>query len=135
VIALVTSASSSCKRTEQAELFDSEWLLQKLFISDEKMPSKRLMMLSFKDEYVQGYSGCNGFGGRREDTVYDRSTGKITFFIETVLNMCEYSKFEHAYIGGLVRVRAYESDGKTLTLIDEEGRPVAVYRRYHSSSP
>jgi heat shock protein HslJ len=150
-IALTSSVCSTCSsseqtqpfgseattraKSEQAELFDTDWLLEKLLISDEPLPSDSLMILSFKGDYVGGYGGCNDFGGRREDTVYDRSVGRITFFVEKTLNMCEYSKFERVYLGGLVRVRAYESDGRILTLIDDEGRKIAVYGRYYSTSP
>jgi heat shock protein HslJ len=103
-------------------LQDTRWVLKSMGGTDiPKMP--REMYLMFKaNAAVEGFGGCNGFGGSFEAT---SKTIKMSKIISTKM-WCDNGKYETAFMKALELANGYQIAGDELKL-SRDGELLAVF--------
>lgn len=81
-----------------------------------------------EENTVHGNTGCNYFNG---GITFDAQKPNSLSFMQmaVTMRMCENSDIERKMLVALEQTATYSIDGKTLTLYDEKGQPVATLTR------
>jgi heat shock protein HslJ len=116
------------ERDATVDLAGSEWVLQQL--NNQSLVPDTNITLAFDEQNVDGFAGCNGYGGPY--TV--GKPGAITVIelareMEACLEPQGVLEQEDAYITTLLSARSYRVEGDRLELLDDAGEVALTFAR------
>jgi len=117
-------AACSPNSTSTNPLEDTSWILTKL--NGQPVNSDAQVTINFTNDKVDGTDGCNNYSGS-----YEVKGNKISFNEDMVSTMmaCEEAVMQQAaaYISALIQAETYKIEGQQLTLLDKNGKELAVF--------
>ncbi len=111
---------------------DGYWILEKI---DDKIfdidkiigfdQDQPTMIINLKEETVKGFSGCNSYGGKIQNNVFNISFSKIT---ATEMG-CNINDWETNYFNRLSEIQKFEFIGKDLKVFGKNGETMQFKKR------
>jgi heat shock protein HslJ len=133
LLACILLVTSCTIKTMETELTGTSWMLVSL--KGQPLIEDTEITLVFRETYLEGTMGCNGYGGGPDSGAYTATErGKFSlgeFFAVTVQLCAEpegIMEQEDAYIKALRSVSAYEVSNDRLMLNNADGETILVYR-------
>ena len=122
VLTLFTLLLSACSPSNPLD--GTAWVLTQL--NDQPVLTTTQVLLKFEGDQLGGSDGCNLIGGTVAISASDFS---IDEGLMTTEMACEPAIMEQAsaYISALMQARSYRWEDTQLTLLDENGDPLAVF--------
>ena len=110
-----------------AQLLGTQWTLTKLGDQQITTPQDARaihMVLSADNQRISGFSGCNQMMG---GYVLNGDTLKFDQLAGTLMACVSGMDIERKFLAMFGQVARWKIEGETLTLLDADGRPLAVF--------
>ena len=118
----------SCHSLPEPSLYNTGWVLENTNSRKVALP-RSAIFLSFFHDRVWGFAGCNDIEALKGSIAYKIDDRSLKMLFSQHDLGCNDSTFEIEYLSLLQRVTLYETDGKSLKLLDESGQLLLTYRR------
>ena len=114
-IFFASCASSKKNQAEAMPLYNTKWLLKKIYTGDniENVQTKAFIRFIKENNSAGGNGSCNSFG-----STASVSENNISFknVFSTKMYCEEVQKIENSFLGSLEKINRFEIKGKTLLL-------------------
>jgi len=121
IIAILFASCASSKKTpvEPMPLYNTKWLLKKIYTGDniENVQTKAFIKFDKEKSSAGGNGSCNSFGSATS------VSGNVVSFknvFSTRMYCEEVQKIENSFLGGLEKINRFEIKGKTLLLYHDK---------------
>ncbi|TMI64969.1 MAG: META domain-containing protein [Bacteroidetes bacterium] len=121
-IAAILFASCTSSKKTQAEtmpLYNTKWLLKKIYTGDniENVQTKAFIKFDKEKSSAGGNGSCNNFGSTASVSGSDINFKNV---FSTKMYCEEVQKTENSFLGSLEKVNRFEVKGKTLLLYHDK---------------
>ena len=118
-ILFASCASSKKTQTETMPLYDTKWLLKKIYTGDniENVQTKAFIKFDKEKSSAGGNGSCNSFGSTASISGSDISFKNL---FSTKMYCEEVQKTENSFFGSLEKVNRFDIKGKTLLLYHDK---------------
>jgi len=116
---LFSCASSKKPQTETTPLYNTKWLLKKIYTGDiiENVQTKAFIRFDKEKNSAGGNGSCNSFGSTASISGNDVSFKNV---FSTKMYCEEVQKTENSFLGSLEKINRFEIKGKTLLLYHDK---------------
>lgn len=134
----VLKTQTTQKEIIEKNTIDGYWILQKI---DDKIfdidkiigfdQNQPTMIINLKEKTVQGFSGCNSYGGRILNNVLNLNfSNNLSFSPITATQMgCNINDWETNYFNRLSEIQKFEFIGKDLKVFGQNGETMLFVKR------
>ena len=118
-ILFASCASSKKNQAETMSLYDTKWLLKKIYTGDniENVQTKAFIRFDMEKNSAGGNGSCNSFGSTASVSGNDVSFKNV---FSTKMYCEQVQQIENKFLGALERVTRYEIKDKTLLLYHDK---------------
>jgi len=129
-LALAACAPSGAPNTTSLPLNGTSWLLATL--NGKPALTETQVSLNFEADRLSGSDGCNRFNGGYEASDSKFSVGQN---LASTMMACPEPIMQQAaaFTQALTKAGSYQNDGKQLTLLDADGKALAVFNAQSQS--